>query len=695
MELEVVNPAFSFNPDMVEISSAEPVPLGYPLPEKSVLLPNYLIAKDETTFSQWDYVVKKAKVKLNWTIAAGVAGSGYTDVSVPTPQHPVTHITFVDAALWCNAASIMAGLEPCYSTKDSNSQIIPLTPSSLNQAQANGIVWSKQANGYRFPTGDEWEVAARGGLKSQVYPWGNTSANAQNSNWVIFTGYPNNTTPVGTYPRNGFGLSDCAGNVLEITWDTTLDPADEVPTELKNYVVRGGGWQQGYQPKITFGWAGRPFWDSSDAFGFRLARNASNMLTVQGGSLPAGSALANQTVSAFQIARFETTWGEWKTVRNWAAANGYDIGNSGTGITDDQPAMSLNWYDVVKWCNAKSQADGLTPVYSKNGTTYKTGQIIPTINSSANGYRLLRNAEWEWAARGGVLSKNYTYSGGNDLNAVAWYPGNLGSGPKKPQRVGTKAPNELGIYDMTGNMWEWCFDEDLPGFRIGRGGSFYEDATDYKINTTNRLYPSIAYISTGLRLARNASSGLVSMQEDFETTPSSAWKLSANGGGIYQTTNSTAQSGSKSLKLGIGQYQGGQNDSWASAQLSFPEPITNGSVEMYIYTQSNSPFYIYPHLLTESKDWDAGVWIVDSSNTISPGWFETLESQSTAQKITGWQRFKWIISNGKVELWIGSQLIGKAAYKAPPKGLEVSMTSYFVSNVATYIDNVKVEIQNQ
>jgi hypothetical protein len=109
-------------------------------------------------------------------------------------------------------------------------------------------------------------------LKSQVYPWGNTSANAQNSNWVIFTGYPNNTTPVGTYPRNGFGLSDCAGNILEITWDTTLAPADEVPTELKNYVVRGGGWQQGYQPKITFGHAGRPFWDSSDAFGFRLAR---------------------------------------------------------------------------------------------------------------------------------------------------------------------------------------------------------------------------------------------------------------------------------------------------------------------------------------------------------------------------------------------------------------------------------------
>jgi hypothetical protein len=312
-----------------------------------------------------------------------------------------------------------------------------------------------------LPTGDEWEVAARGGLKSHSYPWGNTSANALNSNWVVAGGYPNNTTPVGTYPRNGFGLSDCAGNVLEMNWDTTLAPGDEVPTTLQTYVVRGGGWQQGYQPRIVFGYGGRPFGDSSDVVGFRLAKNVGTLFV-----------------------------------------------------------------------------------------------------------------------------------------------------------------------------------------------------------------------------------------EDFETTPISSWKLSANGGGIYQTTNSTAQSGTKSLKLGIGQYQGGQNDSWASAQLSFPKPITNGSVEMYIYTQSNSPFYLYPHLFTESKGWDAGVYIFDNSNTIIPNSFETLESQSTAQKITGWQRFKWIISNGKVELWIGDQPIGKAAYKAPLEGVEVSMTSYFVSNVSTYIDNVKVEIKN-
>jgi hypothetical protein len=344
------------------------------------------------------------------------------------------------------------------------------------------------------------------------------------------------------------------------------------------------------------------------------------------------------------------------------------------------------------------------PAYIVNGTTYKTGEAIPSLLNTANGYRLPAEIEWEWAARGGVISKGFLYSGSNTPGSVAWYSENssgasvkITSNGQGTWPVGLKEPNELGIYDMSGNVWEWIgVYSKAPSslsYQYIRGGSYFNTANNCTVRSGYADPANNRNHGFGFRYARNASAGIV-IEESFETTPISSWKLSANGGGIYQTTNSTAQSGAKSLKLGIGQYQGGQNDSWASAQLSFPRPITNGSVEMYIYTQLNSPFYIYPHLFTESKSWDAGVWIVDSSNTISPGWFETLESQSTAQKITGWQRFKWVIANGKVELWIGDQLIGKAAYKAPPEGLEVSMTSYFVSNVATYIDNIKVEIKN-
>jgi hypothetical protein len=114
-----------------------------------------------------------------------------------------------------------------------------------------------------------------------------------------------------------------------------------------------------------------------------------NMVLVQGGTLPTGSALANQTVSAFHIARFETTWAEWQQVRTWAVANGYtDLANVGEGSADNHPVRNVSWYDTVKWLNAKSQMEGLVPVYSVNGTTYKTGQSIPTLLATANGYRL-------------------------------------------------------------------------------------------------------------------------------------------------------------------------------------------------------------------------------------------------------------------------------------------------------------------
>jgi hypothetical protein len=77
------------------------------------------------------------------------------------------------------------------------------------------------------------------------------------------------------------------------------------------------------------------------------------MISVQGGMLPQGSGLSGQMVGDFQIGKYEVTWGEWKTVRAWAAANGYDIGTTGQGTADDHPVRDVNWYDVLKWCNAK------------------------------------------------------------------------------------------------------------------------------------------------------------------------------------------------------------------------------------------------------------------------------------------------------------------------------------------------------
>jgi formylglycine-generating enzyme required for sulfatase activity len=186
--------------------------------------------------------------------------------------------------------------------------------------------------------------------------------------------------------------------------------------------------------------------------------------------------LSGQSVSAFYIAKTETTWGQWQSVRTYAAANGYDIGSAGAGSGTDYPVTNVSWFTVVKWCNARSEQEGLTPVYRVNNLVYKTGDSAPTVDATANGYRLPTEVQWEFAARGGVSTQNYEYSGSNDINAVAWYGGITGIGAHP---VGTKQANELGVFDMSGNVWEWC-ESWYPGYegtvRVYRGGSWGYDA---------------------------------------------------------------------------------------------------------------------------------------------------------------------------------------------------------------------------
>jgi formylglycine-generating enzyme required for sulfatase activity len=208
-----------------------------------------------------------------------------------------------------------------------------------------------------------------------------------------------------------------------------------------------------------------------------------------------------QNVAAFYMAKTETTWGQWQTVRTWAVGHGYDLANIGAGSGDSFPVTNVNWYHVVKWCNARSEMEGLTPVYTVNGSIYRSGNSAPVLNASANGYRLPGEAEWEFAARGGVITQGYTYSGSNDLNAVAWYLDNSGYASHS---VATKQVNELGLSDMSGNVWEWCYDSIYGSYRVVRGGSWYGDAYYCRVAYRGINDPSDAYDGMGFRVARSS-----------------------------------------------------------------------------------------------------------------------------------------------------------------------------------------------
>jgi formylglycine-generating enzyme required for sulfatase activity len=225
-----------------------------------------------------------------------------------------------------------------------------------------------------------------------------------------------------------------------------------------------------------------------------------DMIKVAGGALPADSWAGAQSVDAFYIGNYEVQWSEWQSVLTWALGRGYAIG-AGAGAGAEYPVTDVNWYDVLKWCNARSEQEGLAPVYTVGGAPYRTGEVVPDVSASTRGYRLPSEKEWEFAARGGVSTHSYTYSGSNDINAVAWYQ-SISGGATHP--LGTKLGNELGLFDLSGNVWEWCFDVYSGSYRVVRGGSWGYDAFYCRVSFRYYSDPGDRNGYVGFRVARSA-----------------------------------------------------------------------------------------------------------------------------------------------------------------------------------------------
>ena len=223
---------------------------------------------------------------------------------------------------------------------------------------------------------------------------------------------------------------------------------------------------------------------------YRQVAGAIPMEFVQGGSFDMGTndgpkdatPVHHVTISSFYIGKHEVTQAQWQAV----------MGNNPSDHINcnDCPVESVNWDDVQ--------------------------HIIEKLNQKTGyHYRLPTEAEWEYAARGGNISKGYTYSGSNDITTVGWFKDNSGY---KTQPVGQKQGNELGIYDMTGNVSEWCQDwygvtyyssspqQDPLGLSIGsrhvcRGGAWLNEASYCSVYFRNKAYPAFGFNYLGFRLA--------------------------------------------------------------------------------------------------------------------------------------------------------------------------------------------------
>lgn len=506
-------------------------------------LPAFWMSTCEVPYALWRHVVRWGDAPFH-TLQARYVYSKDGDMGSMSfgdkphyQDEPATNMTFYDALAWCNTLSELEGKEPCYYVdaeytepfRNMHIATRSKAPSYDDRNRANPTIetvpepiiyvnWG--ATGHRLPTPAEWAAA-----------YGSADVNA---GWTRDAGA--GTHEVGLKPSNPAGMHDMLGNVWELVWtygdafdpqthetatamggdymhpldprsaDAAASPYGDTPWDGNHNVglrtvCRGAGLPAPLAgtdlPAPGYAAAGAPRW----TFG-RNARTAARLDAVpieepvlETVPLPAGRFLRRPdetaiTVSAFRIAKYQTTYVAWKRVVHWADARGYTFGRSGDMGSmffyrfphrPSEPVTRVTWHDMVVWCNALSEMEGRTPCYYtdealtavyRHAFTWKplkvSGQEMVRegghryseyssqvtqpwlfMRWDADGYRLPTAAEFEYALRGGTDSP-FPFDG--DPDDYVWSVRNAGG---RTHQVGQKKPNGFGLYDMQGNVFHW------------------------------------------------------------------------------------------------------------------------------------------------------------------------------------------------------------------------------------------------
>ena len=440
------------------------------------------------------------------------------------PNRPAEMLSWFDAITYCNARSKAKGYDTVY------------TYTAITYSSATGLVCDWGKTGFRLPTEDEWELACRAGTTSTYY-WGSTMNSAYG--WYLSNSGDSTRTVMSKLP-NAAGLYDMAGNVFEWCWDwygttgRSNGRSDFRGSTSGTERVLRGGCINSTEPYLQSAYRFKRNPDyQNQGVGLRcvLPTDVVNippkvMKLIPSGTFQMGS---NANIADAQPVHFVTISMFYMdstevTQEDFQALMGV---NPSSFVGNSNPVEMVTLGDVQLYCNARSKHEGLDTVYRHTGINgtfpNSTGLYNLFTDITKNGYRLPSEAEWEYACRAGTATDFYW---GNDsspttVSKYAWYAGNSSS---TTHAVAQKIPNAFGLYDMTGNVWEWTNNGiaaypsnaqvDPPpvftGSRVILRGGAYPDAVATLRSAVRVNYgPDFRTNQWGFRCVRRAVMGAV------------------------------------------------------------------------------------------------------------------------------------------------------------------------------------------